>query len=100
MTAVVDGPDRKLRRTGTQVPESMPLFGPPPDGWEVTDDRLTALAADQPYGLAAYDNARPTVGITADLAGLGPDEVLVGKTPSSYKKVTEREYRKRAKDVC
>ncbi|SCE79624.1 hypothetical protein GA0074695_1189 [Micromonospora viridifaciens] len=103
VTALVDGPDRELRRTGTQVPESMPLFGPPPTGWEVTDDRLTALTADQPYGLAAYSNGRPTVPITftaADLAELGPDEVLVGKTLSSHEKVTEREYRKRAKNAC
>ncbi len=103
VTASVDGPDRRLRRTGTQVPESMPLFGPPPAGWEVTDDRLTALAADQPYGLAAYGDGGKTVPITftaADLAELGPDEVLVGKTPSSHKKVTEREYRKRAKNAC
>ena len=103
VTALVDGPDRKLRRTGTQVPESMPLFGPPPAGWEVTDDRLTALAADQLYGLSAFGDGGKAVPITfraADLAGLGPDEVLVGKTPSSHKKVTERDYRKRAKDAC
>ncbi|MEW2427323.1 hypothetical protein AB0877_04840 [Micromonospora sp. NPDC047644] len=55
----------------------------------MTDDRLTTLAADQPYGLAAYDNARPTVPITftaADLAELGPDEVLVGKHRAATRK--------------
>jgi hypothetical protein len=102
-TASVDGPDWKVERTGAEVPESMPLFGEPPAGWTVVDDGLAALAADQPYGLSAYDNGRGTVPITftgADLATLGPGEVLIGKTPSSHEKVTEEEFRKRAKDAC
>jgi hypothetical protein len=101
---VPDGsPDRTLDRTGTTVPESMPLFGDPPSGWTADDGRLTALAAGQAYSVSAYADGGSAVPITftaADLAALGPDEVLVGKKPSSHKKVTEREFHKQAKKAC
>jgi hypothetical protein len=103
VTASVDGPGWEAERTGGGVPDAMPLLGEPPAGWKVVDDSLAALTPDQPYGLSANDNGRRTVPITftdADLAALGPGEVLVGKTPSSHEKVTEQEFRKRAKDAC
>jgi hypothetical protein len=101
---VPDGsPTRELDRTGPAVPESMPLFGDPPPGWTADDGKLTALAAGQAYGLMARADNRKAVPIVftdADLAALGPDEVLVGKSPSSHKKVTEQEFRKQAKKAC
>jgi len=103
VTASVDGPDWEVQRTGVGVPDAMPLLGEPPRGWKVVDDSLAALAADQLYGLSAYADAHGTVPITftdADLAALGPGEVLIGKTPSSHEKVTEQEFRKRAEDAC
>jgi len=103
VTATVDGPNWKVESTGDQAPEVMPLLGEPPAGWKVIEDGLGQFAGDQPYGLMAYDNARGTVPITftgADLTALGAGEVLVGKAPSSHEKMTESEFRKRAKDAC
>lgn len=97
------GHDRDIERTGDVVPESMPLFGDPPAGWRVTDKRLTALAPGQRYHLSAWGGTRKTVVITfadSDLAALGPDEVLVGKTPSTHKKTTEKKFREHAEDDC
>jgi hypothetical protein len=102
-TVAADGPNRQLDRTGSTTPQSVPLFGDPPAGWQVTDDRLTELAADQSYGLSAFSKGRNTVPIgftAADLTALAPGEVLVGKVPSSNEKVTEKEFRKRAKKAC
>jgi hypothetical protein len=102
-TVAAGGPDRRLERSGSEVPADLPIFGSPPPGWVVASGRLTALAPGQKYGLAGYAHARPTVPITftaEDLAALGAGEVLVGKRPGSHQKVTEREFRKRAKDSC
>jgi hypothetical protein len=102
-TAPASGPSRRLERTGSEVPDSMPLFGTPPAGWSVSDDGLTALAPGEAYGFTAYAQAQRTVTITftpEDLAALGAGEVLIGKQPSSHEKVTEKEFRERAKDSC
>ncbi|MEU4161102.1 hypothetical protein [Actinoplanes sp. NPDC026670] len=100
----VDGPERELERTGSAVPDSMPLFGEPPAGWAVTDDRLTALAPAQRYSLFAGtpdgDDTVPIAFTDADLAGLGPDEVLVGKAPISHQRMTEQEFREQGEKDC
>jgi hypothetical protein len=103
VTASVDGPRRRIARTGAEVPASMPLFGDPPAGWKVTDEGLTELAADGYYSLVAYEGAQGTVGIgfaAADLAALRPDEVLIGARPNGHRTTTEQEFRERAKDAC
>ncbi|MFI5496097.1 hypothetical protein [Actinoplanes sp. NPDC051859] len=102
-TVAVDGPDRVLRRNGAPLPESLSLFGASPAGWTVTDERLTELAAGKSYGLSAFGDGGNVVPVTftaADLAALGPGDVLIGKTPSSHEKVTEKEFRRQATEAC
>jgi hypothetical protein len=102
-TESTDGPRRRIERTGTVVPDSMPLFGPPPAGWTVTDDGLTEPAPGGLYGLGAAsgtDDAVPVNFTVEDLAPLGPDEVLVGRSGSGQEKVTEQEFRRRAGQSC
>jgi hypothetical protein len=102
-TAVDNGPYRALNRTGSVVPDSMIFFDQPPAGWSVSQGVLTELAPDKTYNLMAYARADQTVPITftsADLNALGPDEVLIGKLPGGHRKVTESDFRRRAKDSC
>jgi len=97
------GPQRRLVRTGTDVPDSLQIFEAPPSGWSVAEAVLTALTPKQLYGLGGYAQAKSTVPIVftaEDLAALGGDEVLVGRAPSSHEKVTEKKFRERAKKSC
>lgn len=102
VTATENGPDRILQRTGPTVPSALKLFGPPPSGWKVVVDDLTALEPGQSYGLGAGASGRSAESVTftaEDLAALAPDEVLAGD-PRSHEKMTEREFRDGAEDEC
>jgi hypothetical protein len=97
-------PERELDRTGAVVPDSMPLLGDPVAGWTVVEDGVAALAPGRRYSLYARtaegDETVPITFADTDLAALGPDEVLVGKVPSSYRTMTEGEFREQAEEAC
>ncbi len=91
-----------INREGGAVPVEVGLLEAPP-GWSVSDRSLGALADGAEYSAVAYDQARPSVTIhftLAELAALGPDQVLVGKPASEREAVSEASFRKKARESC
>lgn len=91
----------------------IPLFGPPPPGWEVSErsaaspsavdrQQLTELAADVPYTLRA-DAHRQSIPIgfsTADFPGIGADQVLAATGQDRTKVVSRAAFLRKARESC
>jgi hypothetical protein len=89
-------------RTGGSVPGELRLLEASP-GWSVSERSLTAFAPGKEYVAWAFDQAAAAVSINftlAELAALGPDDVLVGRPSSKRAAVSESRFREEAKESC
>jgi hypothetical protein len=97
------------RPRSVPLPDEMVALDAPPAGWtEQHAGTLTELAAGQVYELATWDEGDVAVGpgaqhdfdfTVADLNGLAPGQVLVGKD-KQFEKKTEKKFRSEAKHDC
>ncbi|MEQ7011293.1 hypothetical protein ABN028_34505 [Actinopolymorpha sp. B17G11] len=88
---------------GTGEVLEVELFGPPPLGWQVREDALTELRAGVQYSLwgASRRYAISVDFTTADLARIGPDQVLVAEHYHEAAQVKSQDsFVDKARDAC
>jgi hypothetical protein len=89
-----------VRSESPQLVTEIPLFGPPPDGWRVTDSTLVSLDSDALYsaGGTSLRHAVPVDFTQADLASLDPGQVL--SVDKRRKVMTRAEFESLATGYC
>ncbi|NLT55518.1 MAG: hypothetical protein GXX79_13355 [Actinomycetales bacterium] len=91
-----------IDRESGSTPEAVTLLEVPP-GWTARTEDLTRLEPGASYGVSAFGSPRhaASVQFTQEaLAGLRPDQVLVGEPPSGWRVVSERAFRAEARKDC
>jgi hypothetical protein len=92
-----------ILRNGGGEPKTVTVFGPPPEGWKVQSDTLTALEKGTPYHLVVSRNERAALIVEftpEDLEGLRNGDVLAADKNGNSRAMSERDFRDLADDSC